>query len=822
MSNQNYQEVAEKKDNRILDGLHYYLCSRDYNINFDESIDNINLNVEGDDENKNSDLNNLIPEETADKNAEQPEQSNIQQQPQMSFTNLANIPLSFNDPEDYVKTFEQHLFSEAKAQIIKAQVTESRPPEIMRLKNSQVIALKNNQELFFRKLTMEKVVDSETKYGTHDFIVISLQDPSKAISGEHMLGVVERAEGNEILVKVVFDENSSEPRNQKILKVMQQDESVWRNWYVKKFCSIVTIQREYEALHNFNDLLLKEFILNPEKLAQKKEEKFLIPEQLQIRLNQIYNPSQIQAINSTLKKQGVTLIQGPPGTGKTRTVLGTVSVLINSFNQDQLKQKHQMEIEDKSKLVEQSGEFHFQLAMPWMQPNYVDWRDSTFDHLHNDFSNFTKTKKYITADQTDKVIPILKAQEEHAPPEKILICGPSNAAIDEIVRKMKKEGLLDKNGNIYDPSKIIVRIGENYDKDLEDVSLDFLVKQKLGEQNIRSEDAQEIRKKILKEAKIICGTLSSTGSQILASANFKFDTVVVDEAAQSTEISTLIPLQYQCTRLILIGDHNQLPATIFSKKCEKFNYHQSLFERFEKCKVEVHMLNQQYRMNPIISKFISQTFYQEKISDAEKINELVGQPEIYQLRLFQPVVFFNIEGNEIFEKSSYKNEEESKAIVEIYNKLRTTFPNFDLNNLGIITAYSRQVKEIEKKIKAHDKTDKCMVEVHTVDGFQGREKDIIIFSTVRASQVNGEKNTKKTIGFLNDKRRMNVSLSRARLCVIVVGDLKQLKFSKLWKGLADYAIEQKSCYNMQSPYQTFVSKLELHFDQYKIYRSTQQ
>lgn len=74
-----------------------------------------------------------------------------------------------------------------------------------------------------------------------------------------------------------------------------------------------------------------------------------------------------------------------------------------------------------------------------MQSNYVDWRDSTFAHLHDDFSNFSKTKTYITAEATDQIISLQRAEEEHAPPEKILICGPSNAAIDEIVRKMKKD-----------------------------------------------------------------------------------------------------------------------------------------------------------------------------------------------------------------------------------------------------------------------------------------------------------------------------------------------------------------------------------------------
>lgn len=106
-------DFNRKKENRILDGLHYYLCSRDYNLNFDEALENINLNAEGDAENQNNDAANIVVEEIED-NKELINEVKAAAD-KMGFTNLATIPSSFNDPEDYIKTFEAHLFTEAKA-----------------------------------------------------------------------------------------------------------------------------------------------------------------------------------------------------------------------------------------------------------------------------------------------------------------------------------------------------------------------------------------------------------------------------------------------------------------------------------------------------------------------------------------------------------------------------------------------------------------------------------------------------------------------------------------------------------------------------------
>ncbi len=123
---------------------------------------------------------------------------------------------------------------------------------------------------------------------------------------------------------------------------------------------------------------------------------------------------------------------------------------------------------------------------------------------------------------------------------------------------------------------------------------------------------------------MVLATLSSAGSQILLQANLTFDTVIVDEAAQAVEIQSLIPLKYQAKRAVFIGDPKQLPATIFSKTCEKYLYDQSIFHRLQLVRYPVHMLDVQYRMHPMISSFISSQFYASQLKDAPQIESIIG------------------------------------------------------------------------------------------------------------------------------------------------------------------------------------------------------
>lgn len=118
------------------------------------------------------------------------------------------------------------------------------------------------------------------------------------------------------------------------------------------------------------------------------------------------------------------------------------------------------------------------------------------------------------------------------------------------------------------------------------------------------------KKKVLKESQLVFATLSSSGSAVLENAEIEFDTVVIDEAGQAVETSSIIPLLYGCKRLILIGDPKQLPATVFSPLCLQHHYDQSLFERLMRSGYPVSMLKIQYRMHPQISSIVGSSFYE--------------------------------------------------------------------------------------------------------------------------------------------------------------------------------------------------------------------
>lgn len=146
---------------------------------------------------------------------------------------------------------------------------------------------------------------------------------------------------------------------------------------------------------------------------------------------------------------------------------------------------------------------------------------------------------------------------------------------------------------------------------------------------------------------------------------------------------------------------------------------------------------------------------------------------------------------------TYQNQTEAEFVVKCYDFLKKKLPGFDRKKLGIITPYNGQATLIRNLIRDNDQTLFCEVEVNSVDSFQGREKDIVIFSTVRSKYDGIEAEAVQTIGFLKDKRRMNVGLSRARIGLIVIGDLERLRKARAadkWKFLGDYCIKNNRCF----------------------------
>lgn len=285
-------------------------------------------------------------------------------------------------------------------------------------------------------------------------------------------------------------------------------------------------------------------------------------------------------------------------------------------------------------------------------------------------------------------------------------------------------------------------------------------KEKIKEIELRIKMRNERIKEIVCTSEVILSTMSSSAGSSLSSLETPFDLVIMDEATQAVEPSSLIPHTRpngvsERTRCILVGDPKQLPPTIFSDSSKQENYGQSHFCRIINVKKNSsHFLDTQYRMHSEISAFPNAEFYGCKIK-----NEAEFDPQV-----LAPYKVYDIASQEELcpDTNSYFNKKEADYVCALFEFLHWFLDNPTAvpATLGIIAPYRRQVSYLQDAFAAKFKPDRLKnVPFGTVDSFQGQEKDFVIFSCVRA-QSKGEKS--KKMGFLSDRRRLNVALTRAK------------------------------------------------------------
>merc|ERR1719215_1174278 len=291
----------------------------------------------------------------------------------------------------------------------------------------------------------------------------------------------------------------------------------------------------------------------------------------------------------------------------------------------------------------------------------------------------------------------------------------------------------------------------------------------------------------LDSAHIVLTTLGSAGSKVLENCA-KFEVVVIDEAAQSIEPSTLSALQLGSSHAVLVGDPQQLPATIFSMSGRKTKFDRSLFQRLEEAGHPVHMLNQQYRMNPAISVFPRTIFYNNTLLDGPNVKHPdYGAPLrrriLSTLSKFQALTVLDLDSAEQRSGTSLSNAAEARLALDLLITLnRVTGGEVGKSSVAVITPYSQQVTVLKRIFQNENgnKNYSSIVEINTVDAFQGREADIVIFSCVRASGSKG-------VGFLSDVRRMNVALTRAKHFLFVICRCESIVVNPYWRELVDHA-----------------------------------
>ncbi|KAH7444504.1 hypothetical protein KP509_02G080200 [Ceratopteris richardii] len=292
----------------------------------------------------------------------------------------------------------------------------------------------------------------------------------------------------------------------------------------------------------------------------------------------------------------------------------------------------------------------------------------------------------------------------------------------------------------------------------------------------------KIEELCLKDASAIFCTVSTAGRKFMRRA-LPFNCVVIDEAAQLVEAEgAIVTRLHSLKHVVLVGDHHQLPATVISKTAEDAAYGRSLFARMMSLGHPSHFLNTQYRMHPEISLFPREKFYDGQLLDGDNV-----QGDLYKAQaklILGPYIIIDasIGIEQVDEQSkSRKNLVEALIVLRLVRGLiKACKKDGSSKSVGIITPYSSQ-KGVLQDWLSKESTMPLTVDVNSVDGFQGQEKDIIIFSTVRANKFGN-------IGFLSDYRRLNVAITRARYCLWIVGNCKTLSEDKsLWGPLLQNA-----------------------------------
>uniref|UniRef100_A0A6N2MTL0 Helicase ATP-binding domain-containing protein n=1 Tax=Salix viminalis TaxID=40686 RepID=A0A6N2MTL0_SALVM len=353
---------------------------------------------------------------------------------------------------------------------------------------------------------------------------------------------------------------------------------------------------------------------------------------------------------------------------------------------------------------------------------------------------------------------------------------PSNVAVDQLAEKISATGLKVRHLDTSEKSE-----------------LHKLQQLKDEQGELSSSDEKKYKalkrateREISQSADVICCTCGGAGDPRLA--NFRFRQVLIDESTQATEPECLIPLVLGAKQVVFVGDHCQLGPVIMCKKAARAGLAQSLFERLVLLGVKPIRLQVQYRMHPSLSEFPSNSFYEGTLQNGVTVNERQTPGIDFPWPVpNRPMLFYVQMGQEEISASgtSYLNRTEAANV----EKIVTTFLRSGVvpSQIGVITPYEGQRAYIVNYMSRNGALRQQLykeIEVASVDSFQGREKDYIILSCVRSNEHQG-------IGFLNDPRRLNVALTRARYGIVILGNPKVLSKQPLWNSLLTHYKEHE-------------------------------
>jgi len=431
------------------------------------------------------------------------------------------------------------------------------------------------------------------------------------------------------------------------------------------------------------------------------------------------NPSQEAAIKGIINTGHIGIIHGPPGTGKTTTLVALIKTLLNS--------------EKRVLVCAPSNNAVDLLAHKLDAAGVKVTRVGNVTRIADDLAHVTVDEKLRNHDEW-----------QHIKKVKIEASNARKMA-KNYKRKFGAKEREDRNAMFKESREL-----QKWARDLE---------------NRLVED-------ILHDSQVIATTLIGTQHRMIS--DMEFETVIIDEASQALEAECWAAI-LKAKRVIMAGDHMQLPPTIKSQKAKDMGLEETILDRMTPCIKNCYTLGIQYRMNEKILSFPNKKFYGSKLlSHISNANHLIQDGD-------DPLIWIDTSGCGFEEKQS--SEHRSKWNEGEYFILREHFlqqlEKYEGCSIGIISPYAQQIRYIKSQIsedeilRAHDVT------VNSIDGFQGQEKDIIYISLVRSND-SGE------LGFLKDMRRLNVAITRAKKKLIIIGDVATLSTDKTYLELLEH------------------------------------